>query len=184
MAGDSVPSAEADRGPGAAGAHDPADPVANAVANAQRLGRRAAHGLILVVAVVFIGSSAWQIVHAIFVESAAASAPPALDPGCANGVRRLVGALDRAADHAVSSAEQPATTRPEDVVALFRHQLSPEWDGAGDVERRCAASAAGADAWAALQRLRSAQEQLARQSRAELAPLRHDLAAHLPAELR
>ena len=43
---------------------------------------------------------------------------------------------------------------------------------------------AGRDAWAALERLRSAQEQLAREGSAVLRPLRRELGAHLTPDLR
>jgi hypothetical protein len=176
MVGDGAPSAHTDGAPSTA-AHD-ADPYAHA----RRLGGRAARGLILVLAVLFVGSSAWQLVRAIFVEGGATAPAYVLDPTCASGVHRLVVALDRAADRTVSAAAR--AMRPDEGVAMFRRELSPEWDTADVVERTCASSQGGEDAWAALQRLRSAEEQLARQSRTELAPLRHDLAAHLPADLR
>jgi hypothetical protein len=153
-------------------------------AHARRRGKRAAHGLILVVSVLFIGTSAWQLVRAVFLGDAGATESNALDPACADGLHRLTAALDRASGPIVVSASQAPAARPADVATRFRHELSPEWDVAGDVEKTCTASSAGADAWAVLARLRSAEEQLARQSRAELAPLRHDLAAHLPVELR
>src|SRR5262245_50036077 len=66
-------------------------------ARARRAGRRAAHALILLVAVLFVGSSAWQLVRAVFLGDAGAQAAGPLDPTCADGLRRLSSALDRAA---------------------------------------------------------------------------------------
>jgi hypothetical protein len=153
---------------------------------ARRTGKRAAHALILVVAVLFIGSSTWQLVQAVFLGNGGAQARP-LDPICADGLRRLSSALDRAAALVVAAPSPPAGPPADDAVALFRRDLSPEWDGARAVEETCAASVNGEDAWATLTRLRSAHEQLARRGHAELAPFRHDLAAHLahlPVDLR
>ncbi|MCL2448793.1 MAG: hypothetical protein FWD17_07600 [Polyangiaceae bacterium] len=154
-----------------------------------RVGQRAARALILVVAVLFIGSSAWQLVRALFFGNA--GAPPAatavLDPACADGLRRLASALDRAAASVAAPPSQSAMAQPEDAVALFRRDLSPEWDREGAVKQACATGARGEEAWASLTRLRSAHEQLVRGRHAELAPLRHDLAAQLapsPRELR
>jgi hypothetical protein len=151
-------------------------------AHARRLGRRAAHGLILVVAVLFIGASTSQLVRAIF--GGVAIPPPALDPSCAVGLRRLAMALDRAASTSIPAAQESVASPPDDPVAVFRLALAPEWDGADAIQRICTSSAGGADAWAALERLRSAQEQLTRRTRADLAPLREDLTAHFPTELR
>ena len=68
--------------------------------------------------------------------------------------------------------------------ASFAARLEPEWASAGSIEQACGQSSEGIDAWAALARLRSAEEQLAPRATAELEPLRRDVDAHLPADLR
>jgi hypothetical protein len=152
---------------------------------ARRRGKQAAHAFVLALAVAFVGSSALQLVRAIFFGSAGGStAALRLDPECSDGVRRLVRALDRAnAAVAASSVARHGSVGTEDVAALFHGALSPEWDGAAAVEKRCAARG-GEGAWTALERLRSAEEQLARRTASDLAPLRDELAAHLGADLR
>jgi hypothetical protein len=164
-----------DERPTAAGLEDAS------LARARLGGRRAAHGVVLVVAVLFIGSSAWQIVRALFVESHEGVLVSPEQRACALGLRDLASALDRAASLVVASSYEVGTN---EAVAAFRRGLSPEWNTAESVQRSCATSPGGADAWAALERLRSAEEQLTRQSRADLGPIRRDLTAHLPSDLR
>lgn len=135
-------------------------------------GKRAALVVVIVVAVAFIGASAWQIIPAVF--GVAITPIPAAPPGtaarrCADGVRRLKQALDRAADAAGS--------------ASFESRLEPEWSDRAAIEKACGESPEGLDAWAALARLRSAEEQLAPRT-GQLASLRRDVVAHLPADLR
>jgi hypothetical protein len=133
--------------------------------------------LVSVVAVAIIGSSTVQIVSAVFgvgIHPVPAAAPGTPGRTCAEGVLRLERALDRS----VEAAGSPA----------FAASLRPEWNEAGAVQRACSQSSEGLDAWASLARLRSAEEQLATGARAErlveLAPLRSDVSAHLPADLR
>jgi hypothetical protein len=52
------------------------------------------------------------------------------------------------------------------------------------VGEACSHSSAGLDAWASLLRLEEAERQLPAGSRVELATLRRNVFAHLPAELR
>jgi hypothetical protein len=136
----------------------PADEDA-AEASARRKGRRLAVQVVIGVAVVFIGSSAAQVVPAVFgfgVRPLPSGPPGSSARTCAEGVRAL--AQDR--------GERSA------------------WDRDSPVYRACAVSPEGLDAWAALVRLRMAEEQLRQADPAELGPLRRDLSAHLPAELR
>jgi hypothetical protein len=123
------------------------------LARARLRGKRAALGVVLVVAVVFIGASVWNIIPAVFganIQPLPAGPEGSLERTCADGVRRL------------------------------EHGL-PGWQDAAGVETACSASSAGLDAWAALLRLRSAGQQL---SPGDLAPLKRDVEAHLPADLR
>jgi hypothetical protein len=141
----------------------------DALARARLQGKRAALGVVIVVAVVFIGASAVQIVPAIFGAGVTPIpvSPSGSDPRvCAEGVRRLERALERAHDTAGSLSFGPDEER---------------------VRSACDKSPEGLDAWASLARLRSAEEQLAPaagSAAAELEPLRRDVAAHLPADLR
>ena len=67
--------------------------------------------------------------------------------------------------------------------AAFERRLDPEWSDRETIEAACSESSEGLDAWAALARLRSAEEQLAPRTE-ELGNLRRDVVAHLPADLR
>jgi hypothetical protein len=138
---------------------------AAAAARARLQGKRVALVAVIAVAVVFIGASAVQIIPAVF--GAGITPLPAAPPGsaaraCADGVRALLRQLD---------------TEPG------AREAGDEWDRTA---RTCEGSAEGLDAWAALMRLRSAERQTSGQriDRAELAPLRRDVAAHLPPDLR
>ena len=159
-----------------------------AVQRARSLGWRGAHGFVMIVAVLFIGASGAQLVEAVF-----ATAPPKPDgvsPGalvppdtpCDLGVSHLARALDRAAARAFAAAASAADG--DDAVLAFRHALSPEWDEEGAVAEACKTFPGGLDTWATLERLRVSEEQLARQSRVELGPVRREVTAHLPADLR
>lgn len=160
-------------------AHDPI------VLAARLRGKRAALGLVLVVSVAFIVSSAFQIISAVFgfgwaplPADAPAGSPERV---CAVGIRALTQALDRAGQRLSSVA---SAADDNETMAALRPGLSPEWDSAAAIEGACAHSRGGLDAWAALQRLRVAEEQSGRLSREELTSVRNDVAAHLPADLR
>ena len=164
---------------------DPRTPETAMVERARLRGRRWAHVLVIGVAAAFIASSGWQIASAVFGLGVVPVAEPwrassATDRACASGLQSLAAALDRAA--ARCSATDEATA--EQAAAVFRRALSPEWDAASSVSTACAASREGLDAWAALERLKIAEEQVARRIHAELEPLRRDLATHLPQDLR
>jgi hypothetical protein len=149
-------------------------------------GKRAAHAVVLVIAILFIGSSTWQIVGSLFGRPSRVYRSPsraALTPAartCAAGIQQLADALDRAGPGVAASNPRGG----EVPSAPFTRAMPPEWDHAAEVRQRCESFAGGEDAWAALERLRSAQEQLARHGQAELEELRRDLAAHLPTDLR
>jgi hypothetical protein len=154
---------------------------------ARRRGKRAANAFVVGLAVLFVGSSAWQLVSTLFLGGAgvATGAPRgSVGAACADGLRALAGAVDRAGDAAIAWPVGATVPPVEDVVSLFRRGLSPEWDRAQAVEASCATSESGKNAWTTLARLRSAEEELVREGHAGLGPLRRDLAAHLAAELR
>jgi hypothetical protein len=69
-------------------------------------------------------------------------------------------------------------------VEAFDRGLSPEWEDAGVVERACGTSAPGRETWAALLRLRRANEQLVLHDAVELLRLRNDVTSHLATGLR
>lgn len=161
------------------------DPETATIERARLRGTRLAHALVIGVAVAFIASSAWQIASALFGFGVVPlgqrrDSASSTDLACASGVRALAGALDRAG---ARSARAAAATG-DDAAAVFRQALSPEWDGADSVSSACATSPEGLDAWAALERLEMAEEQVARRIHAEVEPVRRDLATHLPPDLR
>jgi hypothetical protein len=171
-----------------------ADPTDAALARARLQGRRVAHGTIIVIAVLFIAASTSQIVGAVFAPGAAAPAEPG---PCALGVRRLALALDRgcAAGDDVSESGpdgsleaagggSPGHRPGEERGHKDRHEEWGPWSEANAVARACLEASGGLDAWAALERMRVAQQQLARRDRSDLEPLERDVSAHLPAELR
>jgi hypothetical protein len=137
----------------------------NAAAQARLRGKRVALGVVIAVAVSFIGASAVQIIPAVFgagIKPLPSSPPGSSARACAEGVRALMLSLNGA---------DPAQAAPP-----------TQWESVGHA---CDASPEGLDAWAALMRLRSASEQVVlRGDHVELDPLRRDVAAHLPAELR
>lgn len=135
---------------------------------ARKEGRRAAHLIVIAVAVLFVGASAAQIIPAVFgvgIQPIRSTSERSPDRACAEGIHLLAVGLD----HANEEAWRGLT----------------EWTRAsGNVEPTCAKSGEGLDAWAALLRLRRAEEAVVVRAGAELAPLRHDVEAHLPADLR
>lgn len=149
---------------------------------ARRSGRRAGHGVIIVLAIVFIAASGVQIIPAVFgigvrrVPSMVAGSP---ERGCALGVRSLATALDRAGVRAWSTR-----AAADDALDAFRRALAPEWNEEERVRTDCEKAAEGPEAWAALVRLKRAEEQALLHGADDLQPLRLDLAAHLPADLR
>jgi hypothetical protein len=153
------------------------------LARARLQGKRAALVIVTAVAVVFIGWSAVQIIPAVFgvgVRPIPAAASGSSERACAEGIRRLELALDRSAGLAgLAGVGAPPSAQPTPAT-------SDEWQDAPSVEQVCSQSPEGEGAWAALLRLRSAQEQLGPgpAARGELDPLRRDVGAHLPADLR
>jgi hypothetical protein len=155
------------------------DPPAKdaSAARARLQGKRIALVVVIAVAVTFVGASAAQIIPAVF--GAGTKPIPPGPPGssarvCAEGVRSLLRSM---ADDAPGTVEAPG---PGDA-----------W---GQAAEACGQSPEGLDAWAALLRLREARAQLVSptgapesgrvRARAELDPLRHEVAEHLPADLR
>jgi hypothetical protein len=144
-----------------------------ALARARLRGKRVALGVVFLVSFAIIGGSAVQIIPAVFgagITPIPAAAAGSSERACAEGVGRLAAALDRAAASAGSGS--------------FEARLQPEWNDEARVFESCRAAREGLDAWAALIRLRSAEEQLGPRAGSELEPLRRHVLAHLPADLR
>lgn len=164
--------------PAPAGSSAAASGDANAaVARAGLRWKRISLVFVTLVAVAFIAVSVLQIIPDVF--GAWVHPLPPASPGspariCAEGVKTLARALDRA----TASAGSPG----------FDQALQPEWNDAPTVEQACARSSEGLDAWAALLRLRSAEQQLARRGGdppgQDLATLQREVASHLPVDLR
>ena len=136
--------------------------------------------LVGAIAVPFIVSSTLQIATAVF--GIGASRIPPGTPGspkqtCSTGIIELEAALDRASARLLANPEDGNGDGAG-------RDLPPEWGRADAVHRACDAVEGGTQAWAALERLLIGQRQLARHARDDLMPLRRDVSAHLPAELR
>jgi hypothetical protein len=149
------------------------------LARARLRGKRAALGVVIGVATLFIAASSIQIVPAIFganvtplrdvsVQQGATSEADALVTTCAKGIRQR---LDRAIDRA---SARPGSASPAE----------HEWPDEANVRGACEKCPGGLDAWASLSRLRSAETQLASGHKDELEPLLRDVDAHLPSYMR
>jgi hypothetical protein len=156
-------------------------------ARARLNGRRASHGIVIVIAVVFVGASAAQIIPAVFgwgARTLPVAAPGSPERTCADGIRGLADALDRAGAQAGESggrtAERGAPVERDAALGMFGRALAVEWPSTSDLEQACRKSDTGADAWAALTRLRRAHEELVLRDLQELSALRHDVAVRLP----
>jgi hypothetical protein len=93
---------------------------------------------------------------------------------CADGVRTLATALDRGMAAAATAKDEPGAK------ASFERAISPEWDREAAVGTDCKTDLRGADAFAALLRLRRAEEGFLGRQVVEIAPLRRDVEAYAP----
>lgn len=154
-------------------------------------GKRVVLSVLVVAACLFVGLSAAQIIQAVFGAGIQPLAPSGErgvhQQACVEGIRTLTEALDRAAARAVGVraaatewAEKQAIVDDSLAIAAFNTGLSPEWDSENAVQERCGHDPQGTDAFAALLRLRLAEEQFVRRQVVEIAPLRRDVAAYLP----
>lgn len=128
-----------------------------AIARARLRGKRIALGIVITVAFGYIAASAVDIIPAVF--GAVMHPLPPAPPGT------------------------PARACAEGIRRLVS---APAADADDPVKQACAASREGLDAWAVLERLRSAERQLAGRSGSdqELQELHRQVLAHLPADLR
>jgi hypothetical protein len=161
----------------------------DAEASARLRGKRVALVVVISVAVAFIAASALQIIPAVFGlqrPQELAVAEGAQPRECAQRIRSLALAVDRASASAWSAHAVGGASSPDDSAPLraFRHALLPEWGDTASARQVCLQAPGGTDAWATLLRLRSTQEQIILRDYSELLPLRRDFAAHLPTDLR
>jgi hypothetical protein len=146
---------------------------------ARRLARRIVFGSFLLLATTFIVSSAWQLIAGIY---APAPAPVITDGAgvrdearaCGDGIAKLSSALER--------GFLAASTKDDEASALrtLAEAMQPEWAQRAAVEDACATQPRGQDAFAALLRLKLAEEGFVRRQIVEIAPVRRDVRAYLP----
>jgi hypothetical protein len=148
--------------------------TADARARAKLNGKRAGIVLLTTVAVVFIGFCALSVVPAVFGRGPDPLAATPAGQACAEAILRLQAAVDRAARASASAPDENTA------VSSFRNALGPDWDEEKRIEGVCRVDPNGAGAFAALQRLRVAEETSARRRAVEIAPLRHDVRQYLP----
>lgn len=160
----------------------------------QRVASRLVYGSFLGLATAFILSSTFQLVVGVFgvgSEPLAAADPSPAGPdglntpstpstqACADGIARLSAALDRNLARAVVPEGESVRTE-EAALAAFRKGLDPEWTEEAAIQQSCVNEPRGEDAFAALLRLKLAQEGLVRRQMAEIDPLRRNVQAYLP----
>jgi hypothetical protein len=123
------------------------------------------------VVAVFIVITTTQIARGVFGKGATKSnAPP---PACVAGISRMNGALDRA----VASTAQ--INDAHGVNAAFANAVKADWADSDQVQSDCAGTPEGQDAFAALLRLRRAEESSLERHVAEVSPMKRDVEAYL-----
>ncbi len=131
----------------------------------------AVYAVFTVLATAFVVSSTYQITAAVFAAPPPVGASPAamaLPLACAEGVRRLAGAVDRGLAAAGGQADGDEAAR------RYRAARSPEWDATQHHElvQACTGIARGTDAVAAVTRFDRAAEGAIRRQTSELASVR------------
>lgn len=135
--------------------------------------RTAVYGLFVAFAAAFVLLSVREIVVGVFgLREASVANAPAGTPGraCADGIRDLVHALDRGVVAANAGKDE------KDAIARLDAALAPEWDREAALAATCTADANGSEAWAALQRLKRAEEGAAGRRAVLVGPMRADVA--------
>jgi hypothetical protein len=139
-----------------------------------RRGRSIVSALFVGVVSVFIVITTAQLGLGVFGKTAskagAGVAPPA---ACIAGISRLTPALDRALGASSPIADDSAA------LAAFAAATLPEWNDSQNIESACSTTPEGKDAFAAVLRLRRAEEALLHRDVAELSPMRRDVEAYL-----
>lgn len=137
--------------------------------------RQLASSFVLVVAVLFIAASLWQIIAAVFgVAPVAHAAATPEEAACTAKLRTLEAALARASD--------VAAHEPDDAHArsAFEAAIAPEWNDEGAAEKTCSPTARSREAWAALLRLRRGYEGRSQKDARDVGPMRRDFETRLP----
>jgi hypothetical protein len=151
-------------------------PALGLSARYRRLGRR----IVIVAFVLFV--TAFVAVSAFEIIVPAVRGPGALSGGravlangpCAEALDELTRAVDVAAARALTARAGG------EALEVFEQALRPSWDRAPEVVAMCEGEPRGSDAYAAVLRLRRAQEVFVQRQVAEIAPLRRDVSAYLP----
>jgi hypothetical protein len=141
-----------------------------------RRGTRVAIAALVVLAVAFALSSAWQLARGVFFDGEKGSeVARALDGKgeCARALRRLGAGVE----HALVVSATAATE--ETAVAAFEGALRPALEGTPSAADVCEKEPGGTDAYAALERLRRAAEGVARHRAGDMAGARRDVAGLL-----
>ncbi len=136
--------------------------------------RQLAAGFVMLLAVPFVIVSTWQIIDVVFGGAPPARKATADEVACADKLRTLASALERASDRA---SHEPDDAHAE---SAFEEAVSPEWDDQGSAEHACATTPRGRDAWAALLRLRRGLEGRSKKDARDVGPLRRDFETRLP----
>lgn len=140
---------------------------------ASRRGRRIVSAAFISFAAAFIVISTLDIARGVYGKPVASGEAPPPSAACVAGIRVQVAALDRAMSASASSRDESTALQ------TFVGAAKPEWDGISETEEACSATPQGKDAFAALVRLRAADESFLRRRIAEVAPLRRDVDAYL-----
>jgi len=136
--------------------------------------RQLASSFVLVVAVLFITASMWQIIAAVFGTAPPAGKPTAEEAACTEKLRTLEAALERASDKAAHE--------PDDAHArsAFEAAIAPEWNEESAAEKACSPTPRSREAWAALLRLRRGYEGRSQKDARDVGPMRRDFETRLP----
>ena len=135
--------------------------------------RTLVYGLYVTFAAAFVLLCVKEIVVGVFglrEGTVATAAPGSTGQACAAGIRDLVRALDRGVLAANAARDE------KDAVARLDAALAPEWDRETTLAATCGSDANGAEAWAALLRLRRAEEGAAGRRAVLVGPMRADVA--------
>jgi hypothetical protein len=141
-----------------------------------RAGKRVAFAVYGVMAAAFILSTTYQLtVEAHGLRAAPLETHGAPSAACGALLRPMTLALDRGAEAAASSGGEAKAEQ------AFSAAILPEWSAAQTAvaTATCGGDPLGADALAAVVRLRQARERAVLRSAGELAPIRHDVAEYL-----
>jgi hypothetical protein len=139
-----------------------------------RRGRSIVSALFVGVVSIFIVITTAQVGRGVFGKNESKASPGnAPSAACIAGISRLTPALDRALGIASPIADENAS------LAAFAAATLPEWNESPKIEADCNATPAGQEAFAAVLRLRRAQESFLQRQVAELSPMRRDVEAYL-----